>query len=93
MLPDVPTLMEAGVKDMEATIWMGLFFPAGTPAPIVARVRDEVAKAVTEAEVREKLAGLGVEPDGRSPEAFAKFLAEDIAKWTAVAKAANIKAD
>jgi tripartite-type tricarboxylate transporter receptor subunit TctC len=93
MLPDVPTLMEAGVKDMEATIWMGLFFPAGTPAAVVTRVRDEVARAVTEPEVREKLAGLGVEPDGRSPEAFAKFLAEDIAKWTAVAKAANIKAD
>jgi tripartite-type tricarboxylate transporter receptor subunit TctC len=93
MLPDVPTVAEAGVKDMEAMVWMGLFFRAGTPPSIVTRMRDEVAKGIGESEVREKLAGLGIEPDGRSPEAFAKFLAEDIAKWTAVAKAANIKAD
>jgi tripartite-type tricarboxylate transporter receptor subunit TctC len=92
-LPDVPTLMEAGIKDMEATIFMGLFFPAGTPNPIITRVRDEVAKGITEGDVKEKLAALGVEPDGRSPEEFAKFLAADLAKWTAVAKAANIKGD
>jgi tripartite-type tricarboxylate transporter receptor subunit TctC len=91
--PDVPTMAEAGVKDMEVTIWMGLFFPTGTPAPVVKRVHEEVAKAITEPDIREKLSGLGVEPDGRSPEAFAKFLAADIARWTAVARAANIKAD
>jgi tripartite-type tricarboxylate transporter receptor subunit TctC len=91
--PDVPTMAEAGVKDMEVTIWMGLFFPTGTASPIVNRTHDEVAKALTEPDIKEKLAALGVEPDGRSPEAFAKFLADDIAKWTAVAKAANIKAD
>ena len=91
MFPDVPTMAEAGVKDVEATIWMGLFFPAGTASPIVHRVRDEVAKGIGEADVREKLAGLGVEPDGRSPEDFAKFLADDIAKWIGVAKAANMK--
>jgi tripartite-type tricarboxylate transporter receptor subunit TctC len=92
-LPDVPTLMEAGIKEMEAVIFMGLFFPAGTPGPIITRVRDEVAKGITEGDVKEKLAALGVEPDGRSPEEFAKFLAADLAKWTAVAKAANIKGD
>lgn len=91
MFPDVPTMAEAGVKDVEATIWMGLFFPAGTPSPIVHRVRDEVAKSITETDIKEKLAGLGVEPDGRSPEDFARFLAEDIAKWITVAKAANMK--
>jgi tripartite-type tricarboxylate transporter receptor subunit TctC len=91
--PDVPTMAEAGVKDMEVTIFMGLFFPAGTPTAIVNRIHGEVAKGLSEPDVREKLAGLGVEPDGRSPAEFAKFLAADIAKWTAVAKAANIKAD
>ncbi|MCC6474924.1 MAG: tripartite tricarboxylate transporter substrate binding protein [Burkholderiales bacterium] len=92
-LPDLPTMAEAGVNDMEATIWMGFFFKAGTASTIVQRMRDEVAKGLTAPEVHTKLAGLGIEPDGRTPEAFAKFLAEDIAKWTAVAKAANIKAD
>jgi tripartite-type tricarboxylate transporter receptor subunit TctC len=86
-------MAEAGVKDMEVTIWMGLFFPTGTPSPIVNRVHQEVAKGITEPDIREKLSGLGVEPDGRSPEEFARFLAADIARWTAVAKAANIKAD
>ncbi|MCC6474923.1 MAG: tripartite tricarboxylate transporter substrate binding protein [Burkholderiales bacterium] len=92
-LPDVPTMAKAGVKDMEANLWMGLFFKAGTASAISQRMRDEVARGLTAPEVRAKLAGLGIEPDGRTPEAFAKFLAEDIAKWTAVAKAANIKAD
>ena len=91
--PDVPTMAEAGVKDMEVTIFMGLFFPAGTPPAIVNRLHAEVGKGLSEPDVREKLAALGVEPDGRPPAEFAKFLAADVAKWTAVAKAANIKAD
>ena len=57
------------------------------------RIRDELVKGMAEPEIREKLIGLGVEPDGRSPAEFAKFLAADIARWTAVAKAANITAD
>lgn len=91
--PDIPTMAEAGVKDMEVTIWMGLFLPANAPAAIVTRIRDELVKGMAEPEVREKLIGLGVEPDGRPSAEFAKFLAADIARWTAVAKAANIKAD
>ncbi len=91
--PDIPTMAEAGVKDMEVTIWMGLFLPAGAPANIVNRIRDELVKGMAEPDIREKLIGLGVEPDGRSPAEFAKFHQADIARWTAIAKAANIKAD
>lgn len=93
LFPDVPTMAEAGISDMEVTIWMGLFFPAATPAAIVRRLRDEVAKAVGDPNVREKLSGLGIEPSGMPTDEFAKFLANDIARWTKVARAANIKAD
>ena len=91
--PDVPTMAEAGIPDMEVTIFMGLFLPAGTPMAIAYKLRDEVAKGVNDPEVREKLLGLGIEPDGRSPEEFAKFFAADSARWASVAKTANIKAD
>jgi tripartite-type tricarboxylate transporter receptor subunit TctC len=93
LFPDVPTMAEAGISDMEVTIWMGLFFPAATSPAIVRRLRDEVAKGIGDPEVRERLSGLGIEPSGMPPEEFAKFLANDIARWTKVAKAANIKAD
>lgn len=91
--PDIPTMAEAGIRDMEVKIWMGLFLPAGSPSAIVRRVYEEVAKAVRDPQVREKLAGLGIEPVGSSPEEFAKFFAEDSARWVMVAKTANIKAD
>jgi tripartite-type tricarboxylate transporter receptor subunit TctC len=91
--PDVPTLAEAGVPDVAFLIWIGLFMPAQTPAAIVKRVRDEVARIIALPDVRERLAGLGVDPSGMPSEEFAKVIAADIARWTAVAKAANIKAD
>ncbi len=91
--PDIPTMAEAGIPDMEVKIWMGLFLPAGSLSAIVRRLYEEVAKGVHDPQVRERLAGLGIEPVGSSPEEFAKFFAEDSARWVMVAKAANIKAD
>ena len=91
--PDIPTMAEAGINDMEVTIWMGLFLPAGAPAAIVNRIRDELVKGMAEPEVREKLIGLGIEPDGRPTAEFAKFHQADITRWTAIAKTANITAD
>lgn len=91
--PDLPTMAEAGIPDMVVPIWMGLFMPVATSPAIVQRLRDEVARALASPEVREKLAGLGVEPSGMQPGEFTKFVAGEIERWTAVAKAANIKAD
>jgi len=91
--PDLPTMAEAGVADMIVPIWMGLFLPVAAPAAIVQRLRDEVAKALTSPDVREKVEALGVEPSGMQPAEFATFVKNDIERWTAVAKAANIKAD
>jgi tripartite-type tricarboxylate transporter receptor subunit TctC len=89
--PDLPTMAESGV-DIEVTLWTAFLAPAGTPAPIVRRVRDEVVRVVKLPEVRERFAGMGIDPVANTPEEFRRIMAADIAKWTAVAKAANIKA-
>lgn len=91
--PELPTMAEAGVPDMAVTIWLGLFVPAATPSSIVRRLRDEVAKALSASEIRERMTGLNIVIVGNQPEEFAKLVASDIDRWTAIAKAANIKAD
>jgi tripartite-type tricarboxylate transporter receptor subunit TctC len=91
--PDLPTMSEAGLAGMDITIWFGLFVPAGTPAPIVQRLHQEVVRIIALPDIRERLATLGVDPSGMSPEDFTRRVAEDIARWTKVAKEANIKAD
>jgi tripartite-type tricarboxylate transporter receptor subunit TctC len=91
--PDLPTLVEAGVPDMEVPVWTSFFAPAKTPAPIIARLQKEVARAVQTQEVKERFAQMGLEPVGSSSEDLGKRVASDIAKWTAVARAANIKND
>lgn len=91
--PDIPTMAEAGIADMEVTIFMGLFLPAATPRPLVQRLRDEVAKGIAEPDARDRLQGLGLALSASQPDQFAKFIAEDIARWTVVAKAANIKGE
>lgn len=91
--PDVPTMAEAGVPDVEVALWMALFVPVATPPAIVKRLNDEVARAVRLPDVRERLVALGVDPVGSTPDELARVLARDLEKWTAVAKAANIKSD
>jgi tripartite-type tricarboxylate transporter receptor subunit TctC len=91
--PDVPTMIEAGIPDSDIVIWTGFLVPAGTPAAIVKRLQDEVARVVRLPEIRERLSGMGVDPVGNTSEEFGRIIAADIAKWTAVAKAANIRAD
>ena len=91
MLPDTPTLEEAGVKGMDAGIWLGLFAPAGTPPAIVARLNAEINKVLAMPDVREKFAAGGVAPVGGSSEEFAAFVRADYAKWGKIAKDSNIK--
>jgi tripartite-type tricarboxylate transporter receptor subunit TctC len=91
--PDVPTIGESGVPDIEVTLWTGIFVPSATPTPIVKRLHDEIARVVTLPEIRDRLAAIGVQASGNTSEEFSRIVASDIAKWAAVAKAANIKAD
>ncbi len=91
--PELPTMAEAGVPDMEVPVWTAFFAPAKTPPAIVARLQREVARVVQTPEVRERFAGMGLDPVGGSSEDLGRRVARDIEKWTAVAKAANIKND
>jgi tripartite-type tricarboxylate transporter receptor subunit TctC len=89
-LPDVPTLQEAGA-DVDAVLWSGIFVAKGTPPAIVKKLEGEFMRIATLPDVKARLKPLGIDTVGNSSEAFAKILADDIARWGAVAKAANIK--
>jgi tripartite-type tricarboxylate transporter receptor subunit TctC len=91
--PDLPTMAEAGVQDMEVPVWTAFFAPAKTPPAIIARLQKEVARVVHTQEVKARFDTMGLTPEGGSPDELAKVVARDIKKWTAVAKAANIKND
>jgi Uncharacterized protein conserved in bacteria len=88
--PDIPTVSESGVPGFEVGSWYGLLAPAHTPHEIVARLHDEVVKALNSPDMRERLAAVGTEPVGNTPEEFAAQIRSDIVKWAKVAKAANI---
>jgi len=91
--PGVPTMAEAGVADMEVPVWTAFFAPAKTPPAIVARLQKEVARVVHVPEVKERFAAMGLVSVGSTGEELGRVVARDIEKYTAVAKAANIKND
>ena len=93
VIPDIPTIAESGYPGFEAGVWYGLFAPAMTPANIVARLNAEVVKAVGQAEVRAKLAGLAIETIGGSPDELATSVRSAIPVWAKLIKEAGIKAD
>ncbi|HYZ33646.1 MAG TPA: tripartite tricarboxylate transporter substrate binding protein [Crenalkalicoccus sp.] len=99
VLPDVPTLDEAGVKGFEATAWFGVLAPAATPAPILARLGREVDAVAKDPVFRQRMGALGAElpmltPDGgTSPEAFAAFMRRERARWAEVAKRSGAKVE
>jgi tripartite-type tricarboxylate transporter receptor subunit TctC len=93
VLPDVPTVHESGVPNYEATIWLGLMAPKGTPADVVNRLNAAVSKIVGQAEVQQAWARQGAVPLVMNPQAFDKYIQDDIQKWAKVIRTANIKAD
>jgi tripartite-type tricarboxylate transporter receptor subunit TctC len=93
VLPEVPTIAEAGVPGFEATIWLGLMAPRGTPASVVERLNAEVARIVERSEVREQWARQGAVPMTMAPDAFARYVADDIVKWERIVRLSGAKAD
>jgi tripartite-type tricarboxylate transporter receptor subunit TctC len=93
VLPEVPTVSEAGVPGYEAVIWLGLMAPAGTPRPILERLNVEVNRILALPEVRETWSKQGAVPMGMSLEQFDKFLRDDIVKWARVVKLSGAKVD
>ncbi|HEX4885513.1 MAG TPA: tripartite tricarboxylate transporter substrate binding protein [Casimicrobiaceae bacterium] len=91
--PDVPTMQEAGVPNYLVTSWYALWAPAGTPPEIVARLQQEVAKAMQAPMIKEVWAQQGSGPGGNSPQEFAAFVKTEIAKWAKVAKDSGARVD
>ncbi|MSP45727.1 MAG: tripartite tricarboxylate transporter substrate binding protein [Xanthobacteraceae bacterium] len=92
VMPDLPTVAESGLPGFEAISWFGLMAPAGTPAPIVAKVHQQAVKIVMEPEMKARLAQLGLDITSDGPDALAGIIKADTAKWAKVIKDANIKA-
>ncbi|MGH8708628.1 MAG: Bug family tripartite tricarboxylate transporter substrate binding protein [Burkholderiales bacterium] len=93
VMPDVPTVAEAGVPGYEATIWLGVVAPKGTPKAVVERLNAEITKVTTSADVKAAWARQGASPLVMSPAEFEQYLHEDIAKWAKVIAQAGIKRD
>ena len=91
--PEVPTMEESGVRDFEAAIWYGYQGPAGMPKAVVNTLSTEIARAADLPDVRERFAGMGLEPLTLMPREFHAYIAAELKKWTEVVKAANIKAE
>jgi len=90
-LPAVPTIAEAGLPGYYAASWYGLLLPAGTPRGVVGTLSKEIVAIMRVADVRDKMLAQGFEPVGDTPEQFAKFIREEIARWEKVVKSAGIK--
>ena len=92
-LPDVPTFAEIGYKGMIVATWTGLFAPTGTPKGIVEKVAGAVERSLQDKAVAEALRSQGAEPEYMAPDAFARYVDSEIARWTKVIRALNIKPD
>lgn len=92
-LPEVPTAVEAGYATVNATSWFGLVAPARTPMPVIDRLHAEVTRILKQPDVRERFEAQHAEIVAGTPQAFARFVATEIAQWKAVAKAGGIKAE
>ena len=92
-LPDVPTMAESGVPGFDVSTWFGVFAPAGTPAPIVARLNESFTTALRTPEMRERLARMGAEPAPMSSEQFAQLVRSELAKYEKVVKFSGARVD
>jgi tripartite-type tricarboxylate transporter receptor subunit TctC len=90
-LPDVPTMAEAGLPDFDTSLWFGLLAPAGTPRPVTEKLADVAQKAMHAPEAVEKLRKLGFDPLEGGPDKFADYIRSEIARWSAVARAAGLR--
>ena len=93
LLPDIPTFAEAGYAGFVVMGWYGIVAPAGTPRDVVLRLNADVVKALGAAEVKERLAALGLDPVGTTPEQFTAWIKDEIERWSKVVRASGAKPD
>jgi tripartite-type tricarboxylate transporter receptor subunit TctC len=93
VLPDVPTMDEAGLKGFDASTWHGLVAPTGTPPQVIAALHDAAVKALHDPGVQTSLGRLGIDIVGDTPEQFKAYIVAEIPKWTAIVKASGATMD
>jgi tripartite-type tricarboxylate transporter receptor subunit TctC len=93
VLPNVPTVAEAGVPGYEATIWLGIMAPAATPKPVIDKLNAEINKVISRADIKEAWAKQGAEPMAMNPDEFERYLRKDIEKWAHVVKVSGAKVE
>jgi tripartite-type tricarboxylate transporter receptor subunit TctC len=93
LVPEAPTFAELGLPRVSVSLWYGLLAPAGTPPAVIERLNRETVRILESAEVRDRLLAQGAEPMPGTPEAFAAFMQDEMAKWAPVVKQAGVKAD
>ncbi len=91
--PDIPTVAESGLPGFTVTAWKGLMVPAGTPAPIIAKLNDALKAIVAKPAIRQKLVEMGAEPVASSPQAFADLIARETKSWAALVKSTGARID
>ena len=92
-MPEVPTMADAGLPGFDVSTWFGVFAPAGTPAPIVARLNSAMTAALRSPEMRERLARMGAEPAPGTPEQFSELLRRELSKYQQVVKFSGARVD
>ena len=92
-LPDTPTIAEAGVPGFEVSSWQGVFAPAGTPPDIVKKLNTEIVRIIGLPDIQRRLADIGADPVGNTPEQFTAFIKTELDKWQKVVKASGAKVD
>jgi tripartite-type tricarboxylate transporter receptor subunit TctC len=90
-LPELPTVAETGLPGYDASVWFGVFVPAGTPRPVINRLHGEINKALAAPDLKARMASMGAEVSSLGPDEFREFWRREIPKWAEVVKAANIK--
>jgi tripartite-type tricarboxylate transporter receptor subunit TctC len=93
LLPAVPTVSESGLPGFDVTSWYGIFAPAALPGNLVTKVNGDITAVLQAQDIRDRLERLGAEPSPQSPDDFARFVREEIAKWAKVVKASGATAD
>ena len=93
LLPELPTVAEAGVPGYQTQLWFGLLTSSAVPRPIIAKLNREIARILSEPELKQRWTAIGIEPQPNAPEAFDRLIRDDVVLFARTARAANIRAD
>jgi tripartite-type tricarboxylate transporter receptor subunit TctC len=90
-MPELPTIAEAALPGYDASVWFGVFVPAGTPRPVIDRLHGEILKALQTQDLKSRMVAMGTDVSGMGPDDFSAYVRKEIPKWANLVKAAGVK--